>query len=166
MTFLILTDDTKQIITCSTVHSRNTSKDPNLRLSPAGGELDSHPVSKPVKNCIYVKDSEGQRMEDTPTGDKAPDGPLQPDELVGRSFLLEPNEDGQRLRANIVRKIKTFDEETDEKINTHFLCAVPGQRMDQIRDYHDLLEKLDEQSFKRDEQDFFRLGASQLTKDH
>ena len=96
-------------------------------------------------------------MEDTPTGDEAPDGPLQPDELVGRSFLLEPDEDGQRLRANIVRKIETFDEETDEKIKTHFLCEVPGQKMDQIRNYHDLLEKLDEQSFKQDEQDFFCL---------
>ena len=29
--------------------------------------------------------------------------------------------------------------------------------MDQIRDYHDLLEKLDEQSFKNDDQDFFCL---------
>ena len=112
----ILTDDTERPITRSAVHSRNTSTDPNLRLSPAGGELDSHPVSKHVKNCIYVKDSEGHRVEDTPTGDEAPDGPLQPDELVGRSFLLEPDEDGQRLRENIVRKIETFDEETDEKI--------------------------------------------------
>ena len=29
--------------------------------------------------------------------------------------------------------------------------------MDQIRDYHDLLVNLDEQSFKQDEQDFFCL---------
>ena len=29
--------------------------------------------------------------------------------------------------------------------------------MDQLRDYHDLLEKLDEQSFKQDGEDFFHL---------
>jgi hypothetical protein len=96
-------------------------------------------------------------VEDLPSTDEAPDGLLQPDELVGRSFLLEPDKNGQRLRANIVRKIETFDEETQEKIRTHFLCEVPDHKMDQLRDYHDLLEKLDEQSFKRDEEDFFRL---------
>jgi hypothetical protein len=55
MTFLILTDDTKRIITRSAVRSRNTAKDPNLRLSPDGGELDIHPVSKPVKIASMKK---------------------------------------------------------------------------------------------------------------
>ncbi len=107
MTFLILTDNTKQIITRSAVRSRINPKDPNLRLSLAGGELDSHPVSKPVKNCDDTKDKDGQREEDMPTSDEAPEGPLKPEELVGRSFLLEPNEQGERLRANIVRMIET-----------------------------------------------------------
>ena len=92
MTFLILTDDTQRIITRSAVCSRNTLKDPNFRLAPAGGEVDSHPGSKPVRNCIYAKDSQGQRVEDLPTSDEAPEGPLKPDELIGRSFLLEPDE--------------------------------------------------------------------------
>jgi hypothetical protein len=157
LTFLVLTDDTKRIITRSAVRSRNTLKDPNLRQSPDGGEVDTHPLYKSVKNCIYVKDVQGQRVDDLPTSDEAPDGPLQPDDLIGRSFLLEPDDNGQRLRANIVRKIETFDEETQEKIKTHFLCEVPDQKMDQIRDYHDLLEKLDEQSFKQDNEDFYRL---------
>ena len=39
MTFLILTDDTQQVITRSAVRSRYNNKDPNLRLSPAGGEM-------------------------------------------------------------------------------------------------------------------------------
>jgi hypothetical protein len=56
----------------------------------------------------------GQRVEDIPTGDEAPSEPLKPDELVGR--------------ANIVRKIETLDDETQEKIKTHFLCAVPTTR--------------------------------------
>ena len=157
MTFKILTDDIQRIIIRSAVRSRNTTKDPNLRLSPIGGEKDSHPMSKPVQNCIYEKDSNGQRVEDLPTTTEAPDGIIQPDELVGRSFLLEPDKNGQILRANIVRKIETFDEETQEKIRTHFLCEVPDHKMDQLWDYHDLLEKLDKQSFKRDEEDLFCL---------
>ena len=96
-------------------------------------------------------------MEDRPTSDEAPEGPLKPEELVGRSFLLEHNEEGERLRANIIRMIETYDDETQEKINTHFLCEIPEHRMDQIRDYHDLLEKLHEQSFKQDDETFFGL---------
>ena len=119
--------------------------------------MDSHPGSKTVKNCIYAKYSQRQRVEDLPTGDEAPEGPFKPDELIGRPLLLEPDENGQRLRANIVRKIEIFDEATQEKLKTHFLFEVPDHRMDQIRDYHNLLEKLDEQSLKQDNDDFFRL---------
>ena len=72
-------------------------------------------------------------MEDRSTSDEAPEGPLEPDESVGRSFLLEPNEDGERLRANIVRMIESYDDEAQEKVKTHFLCAVPEHTMDQIR---------------------------------
>ena len=64
-------------------------------------------MSKLVPNCIYEKDSNGQRVDDLPTSDEAPEGPLKPDELIGRSVLLDPDENGQRLRANIVRKIET-----------------------------------------------------------
>jgi hypothetical protein len=154
MTFKILTDDTKRIIIRSPVRSRDTVKDPNLRLSPAGGELDSHPVSKTIKNCIYEKDGNEHRVEDLPPDDEVHYGPLKPDDLVGRSFLLEPDENGQRLRPNIVRKIITFNEETD---NIHFLCHVPESKLDHLRDYHDLLENLDPQSFKEDSEDFFHL---------
>jgi hypothetical protein len=49
MTFQILTDDTKRIITRSAVRSRFTLKDPNFRLSLAGGEMNAHLMSKPVK---------------------------------------------------------------------------------------------------------------------
>ena len=150
MTFTLLTDDKHQLITRSAVCSKNTTKDPNLCQSPAGGEMDGHPPSsKPVQNFIYLKDDNGQRVDDLPTCDEAPEGTLSPDELVGRSFLLDPDEDGQRLWANIVRKIETYDEETQKIIKTHFLCEVPDHKLDQLRDYHDLLERLDEQSFKK-----------------
>ena len=37
------------------------------------------------------------------------------DDLVGRTFLKQPDEDGQRFRARTVRKI-IFMEENEEKI--------------------------------------------------
>ena len=69
MTFLILTDDTEQVITRSAVRSRYGNNDPNLRLSPAGGEMGQQPASRPVRNIIYAKDSKGQRVDDMPTLD-------------------------------------------------------------------------------------------------
>jgi hypothetical protein len=160
MTFKVLIDDTKKIITQSAVRSRNTLKDPNLHLSPAGGEMNDHLMSEPVQNCIHKQDTKGQRVDKLPTDDEAPDGPLGPDEFIGRSFLLEHDNNGQSLRANIIGKIGTFDEETQQKIETHLLRAVPDHMMDQLRDYHDLLEKLDEQSFKEDNANFFRLVSA------
>jgi hypothetical protein len=54
----------------------------------------------------------------------------------------------------------TYDEKAEKELTsykTQFLCEVPDHKMDQLRDCHDLLEKLDEQSFKTDGEDFFRL---------
>ena len=111
--------------------------------------MGQQPVSKHVKNCIYEIDSQGKRVDDLPTLD-IPEGSLKPDDLIGRSFLLDPDEDGQRLRENIVKKIIRLDDETESKIKTHFLCEVADSPMDQILDYHDLLQRLDSQSFEKD----------------
>ena len=51
----------------------------------------------------------------------------------------------------------TFDDATNDKIKTHFLCEVDESPMDMLMDYHDLLERLDSQSFEKDGENFFRL---------
>mgnify|MGYP002811841333 CR=1 FL=1 len=51
----------------------------------------------------------------------------------------------------------TLDNKTESKIKTHFLCEVADSPMDQLMDYHDLLEQLDGQSFKEDGENFFCL---------
>ena len=95
--------------------------------------MGKQPVSKPVRNYIYAKDSKGQRIDDLPTldipedellPDIIPEGALKPNDLIGPSFLLDPDEDGQRLQANIVKKVITFDDETESKIKAHFVCEV------------------------------------------
>jgi hypothetical protein len=154
MTFKVMTDDTKKIMTQYAVHSRNTLQDPNLRLSLAGGEMNANLMSKPVNN---KEDTKGQRVDKLPADDEAPEGPLGPDEFIGRSLFLEYDNNGQSLRSIIFRKIESFDEETQQKIETHLWCAVPDHTMDQLRDYHDLLEKLDDQE---DDTNFFCLVSA------
>jgi len=137
LTFRILTDDTNQIITRSVVRPRMSSKNPNRRLDPFGGE-ENQPVSKPVMTMV-------KPQADEPKDTLPPQGPLTPDELIGRSILLEEDPDGQRLKATIVRKIIDYDEATQKEI-IKFLVEVPDGKMDQLRDYADLLEALDKQS--------------------
>ena len=73
-----------------------------------------------------------------------------PDDLIGRTFLLPKNEQGERLRATIKRKIietpKRLDDQHDnaiEKINFHLYV---GQgRAEAIMSYVQILDHLDHQ---------------------
>ena len=80
LTYKILTDDTHKIITRSAVRSR--SETPNKRLDI----FTDDPDAKPVKNVIK------SRQAATPNV-RAPT--FQPDDLLGRTFLMQPKEDGQ-----------------------------------------------------------------------
>ena len=67
-----------------------------------------------------------------------------PDALIGRSFLLDEDEEGQRHRATIVKKIIEIDEAHEKEI-IKFLVNVPEGKVDQLHDYHDLLDKINSQ---------------------
>ena len=65
-----------------------------------------------------------------------------PDDLIGRTFLLPKNEQGERLRATIKRKIietsKHLDDQHDnaiEKINFHLNLDVGQGRAKSIMSY-------------------------------
>ena len=65
-----------------------------------------------------------------------------PDDLVGRTFLKQPEEDGTRFRARIVRKIIEMDE-NEEKIK--FLVKLPDQDQDEILAYNKILDIIQDQ---------------------
>jgi hypothetical protein len=74
-----------------------------------------------------------------------------------QSIISEKGKEGQR-----VDNLPTVDEAPYGKstaVRTQFICEVPGHQMDHLRDYHNLLKKINQQSFKRDE-DFFRLMSA------
>ena len=59
------------------------------------------------------------------------------DDLAGRTFLKQPEDDGQRFRARIVRKIIEM-EENEEKIK--FLVKLPDEEQDDIMAYNDIID--------------------------
>ena len=71
-------------------------------------------------------------------------GVILPDSLIGRSFLLDEDEEGQRHRATIIKKIIEINEANAKEI-IKFLVNVPERKVDQLRDYHDLLDRINSQ---------------------
>ena len=65
-----------------------------------------------------------------------------PDDLVGRTILKQPEEDGQRFQATIVRKIIEM-EENEEKMN--FLVKLPDEEQDEIMAYNDIIDIIADQ---------------------
>jgi hypothetical protein len=91
MTFKILTDDTNKIIYRSNICSALDPKRQNLRMDP----LNDDPVLKPIIKSRSDPD-------DPPHGESKGATSMtivDPNDLVGRTFLMAPQEDGQRFRA-------------------------------------------------------------------
>ena len=114
---------TLKIIYRSALRPR-TPKDPNKRLVDAGVEEDHQPHGKPTKHPTPVPNGEKSAQSDTPTvyiKSRHDDGPtpskplpeLNPDDLVGRTFLLPPGDNGERLRAKVTRKALEDIEKAD-----------------------------------------------------
>ena len=115
LTHKLLDDDTKKILYRSAVRPSDSTH-PNRHLVPDGVESSRTP--KPI---IFVR----SRQDDSQSATK-PMAEYSPDDLIGRIFLLPKNEQGERLRDTIKRKViemsKLLDNQHDnaiDKINIH-----------------------------------------------
>ena len=56
-----------------------------------------------------------------------------PNDLMGCTFLMAPQPDGQRFRARIVRAIEDHERNlASNPEHTHFLCSVNDDQFDEI----------------------------------
>jgi hypothetical protein len=109
MTFKILNDSTQRVIIRSQVRPANDPHQPNLRLTDL---FDGEPPSK-----LFVKSkSDPDNTQDLPTlsseyGEVKQTGTttmvhVDTSELIGKTFLMDGNEDGTKHRARIVEMIE------------------------------------------------------------
>ncbi len=147
LTYLVLTDDTLQVIARSNVHSALSPTHPNYRAyapSPSDGGEDLIPMNvvpgdspHHVKDIIYnSSDIAGVYVD--PSELKLPY--FTPDELLNRTFLHEV--DGQRMRAQFVWKI--MDNDAHNHQNTKFLYEIGAGEFDEIiacNELSDLFER-------------------------
>ena len=139
LTHKLLDDDTKKILYRSAVRPSDSAHH-NKRLVSDGGESSETP--KPI---VFVR----SRQDNSQSATK-PMAECNPDNLIGRTFLLPQNEQGERLRATINRKVietsKHLDDQHDnaiKKINFHL--DVGQGRSKAIMSYVQMLDHLDHQ---------------------
>ena len=156
LTHKLLDDDTKKILYRSAVRPSD-SVHPNKRLLSDGGECSQTP--KPI---VFVR----SRQDNSQSATK-PMAEYNPDDLIGRTFLLPKNEQGERLRATIKRKVietsKLLDDQHDnaiDKINFHL--DVGQGRTEAIMSYVQIWTILTNRSNRRTSTS---LAPSQAIKD-
>jgi hypothetical protein len=116
MTYKILMDDTGWIIHHSNIRSAADPNVRNLRLDPLNDEPPEviWSLRKASPASDHGEDSSLHSMEPT---DENPERPstgdntviVDPQELLGRTFLMNTQEDGQRFRARIVECISDHE---------------------------------------------------------
>ena len=144
LTHKLLDDDTKKILYRSAVRPSDSTH-PNRHLVP--DEAESSQTPKPI---IFVR----SRQDDSQSATK-PMAEYNPDDLIGRIFLLPKNEQGVRLRATIKRKVietsKLLDDQHDNAIDKmNFYLDVGQGRAKAIMSYVQMLDHLDHQEQQED----------------
>jgi len=136
--------------------------DPNFRAASAGGEN-----STASRNLLKIPRHEttesdtthgahpdqttenGEPLDDRQDSDdetnKTSIAISKPEDLIGRSFLLEPDEHGNRFRARVVEMIEDFDNELENNgERTKFLCVLNDNEREELISYNKVLERLEQ----------------------
>ena len=158
MTHKILDQDTQKNIYRSAVRPKKSST-PNHRLAPHGGEVSTS--SDPSEDKIWSGSPTGapegsspeqkaptvfirSRDEENPSGSK-PMPTFDPSDLIGRTFLLPPEENGERHRAKVTRKVvEIIDQEDGQRVeNINFILDIGNGKVEELISYNQLLEHLE-----------------------
>jgi hypothetical protein len=145
----ILTADTQQVIFRSQVRPY-TDEDPNLRAGQTDGESD-----RPTDPDSIVQ-SRGNPVTVADVSDASiglsdavpPPAPLvEVSDLVGRTFLTDTDDNGEKLRARIARLVDDFDaavDRTPERIK--FVCQVGDSEAEEVFTYAQVMDYLNRDS--------------------
>ena len=158
MTHKILDHDTQKIIYRSAVRPKKSST-PNHRLAPHVGEVSasSDPSEDKISSGSPLGAPEGyspeqkaptvfimSRDEENPSGSK-PMPTFDPSDLIGRTFLLPPEENEERHRAKVTRQVvQIIDQDNGQRIeNINFILDIGNGKVEELISYNQLLEHLE-----------------------
>ena len=130
LTYFVLLEDTKQLVTRSNVRYAKDPLFPNRSQCPAPSDGDTNMlVSKPIITTIQDHYNEPVQLP-----------MFSPDELLGMT-ILRPVDD-VLVRAKVVRKIMDRDAENHQQIK--FLLALGDGRLEEIISYNELSDLVTE----------------------
>jgi hypothetical protein len=165
MTCKILTDDNLKVIHQSRI--KLAELDPNLQLDePTGTDTPPDPVIEPTKHHPG-----GNHVDDiTPDEDIIRGGPgehtsmaiIDANDIIGRSYLQEPEEDGTGHRLRIITKLDEHDANIANDPTMIQFCAMNDQETyEEIVMYRQILDKLDHKDGAEDEWHFKSINDHQ-----
>ena len=138
LTWKILTDDTNTIIIRSAVRSA-TKTSPNLRLDPPQGEDQPQDLTSDV--FVYGRPNP-DGSDTTP-----PMSIINFDDLLGRTFLLPMDENGERKRATISEHVKDlYQQQVSREDQLRFKLKIDGDQLDDLISYNQLMEYLEDKT--------------------
>jgi hypothetical protein len=157
MTYKIMTDDTHQIIHRSNIRSAADPNARNLRLDPLNDKLPEviRSLCKASPASDHGEDfslhsmeptNEHSHMESTPDPSEHPSTGddmviVDPQELLGCTFLMDTQEDGQRFRARIVECLSDHESNvrrSDDHVK--FRISVNEDEYEEIITYNKLMD--------------------------
>ena len=147
---LVIPSPTYSLMMTPRKSSTDLLSDPQILPIPTGVWYQMEGSSQTPKPIIFVR----SRQDDSQSATK-PMAEYNPDDLIGRTFLLPKNEQGERLRATIKRKVvetsKLLDNQHDNAIDKINFQLVVGQgRAEDIMSYVHILDPLDQQEQQED----------------
>ena len=139
LTYLVLTDDTEEVIARSNIRSANDPAHPNLRAVQGFGDNSSETI--PTPTLFSASDRTGLDID--PPNLKLPH--FSPDDLLGLTFIRDMP-DGRKFRATVARKIKDDDAANHQKIR--FLVEMSNGELDEVIAYNELSNIIEDQHNK------------------
>ena len=134
----ILTDDTNPIIISSAGRSA-TKTSPNLRLDPPRGEDQPQALTSDV--FVYGRPNP-DGSDNTP-----PMSIIHFDDLLGRTFLLPMDENGERQRATISEHVNDLcQQQVSREDQLRFKLKIDGDQLDDLISHNQLMEYLEDKT--------------------
>ena len=163
MTHKILDHDTQKIIYRSAVRPKNAphggevsgSSDPSEDKIFSGSPLGYPEGSSSEQKAptVFIR----SRVKENPSGSK-PMPTFDPSDLIGRTFLLPPEENGERHRAKVTRQVvEIIDQDNGQRIeNINFILDIGNGKVEELISYNQLLEHLENAQDHDMDQELYR----------
>jgi hypothetical protein len=138
MTYKILCDKSWTVLNRSNVCSANNPSDPHLRLDP----LDEEKIPQSPRIVKSAQDDDEDRTDGT--DQVKPMIYFDVGDLVGRTFLMEEDDDGLRNRARITEVLDNHEQ--DIAGNTElkkFRCLVGDNEFEEILSYNEVMQYIE-----------------------